>query len=728
MKSSHCDQSELLSDYVVNGLPDAVAEQLDEHVAECAVCSRMLKTILDESPAPGWLALARQRATLHKAAEGPSRFPGVCASIAGTQRYHRVRRAGSGGMGVVWEGWDELIGRPVALKELGPGNYHIHGLQRLLQEATALSRLSHPHIVSVFDVIQCDDAPTLVMEFVDGLSLSAWQQGRPLTPRDAAELTLVIVDALHHAHVRGVVHRDVKPSNVLLKTPVSGVLPRDESGKLMVKLGDFGLARIIGDATLTMPDQRPGTPSYMAPEQLLNQGSANASTDIYSVGVLLYELLTGRPPFFARDPSVMLLMIQQHDLIPPCRLQPLTPRDLETICLKCLELQPQHRYPSAEALRSDIAAFLDGKPIAAQPASRLRKLQRWVQLHRLHAAVITSTALALAGIAGAGFLSANHAKDLLEISKDSEKKALDVARSEKMLRERAELAELQAREIAAKESALRSSHRQLLFKSINIADKYIRLTEKVSSESTSSAAEEVMLDADFLAEQVINTHLMQDTDRTTPLTWSDLELAMRYISLKQFSNHVTNIGDLLNEVDRSLAAFRDAPEDPLKYIEFVQERYSVFRRGADVLEGVCRQSRDWTSLASVWQKKAEATTSDHQLRERFFGGSLAAFTRARKSGCILKDFPNADRFQRAVQCLQPLADSLLPPKNATPEYRKGRYLLRLSVLADLHEFHSADGNLLEASAFAERTKREAAEFVQWDCTNEDITPVLERLK
>jgi len=726
MTLANCPQSGLLSGYLSNQLPDVLASELDEHLAECAECGQLLMKLVDETPAPGWLTLARQREALSRSAAERLKCAEAFTGLSGTPRYARLRKVGAGGMGVVWEGRDTLIGRPVALKELGPGNHHVRGLQRLLQEATALSKMSHPHIVSVFDVIQCDAAPMLVMEFVDGLSLSAWQQGSPLPPRDAAELSLVIADALHHAHQHGVIHRDVKPSNILLKTHAPGVLPRDQSGQLLVKLSDFGLARIIGDLSLTISGQLPGTPSYMAPEQLTDHGRADVGTDVFSAGVLLYELLTGRPPFAGREPSLVLHMIQHHEPVPPSLIQPLMLRDLETICLKCLEREPRNRYAGAGELRTDLAAFLDGKPIAARPVSRLRKLLRWANQHRSHATLITSTALALTVAAAAGFLTASRTSDLLKLSRKSEQLAIEAANTEKTLRERAEDAEVQAIELARSEASLRSSHRQLLLKVIAVADKSIRSAGQKSAPLT-SGDEDVRLDADFLANQVIHAYLMRYTSPSDLLSWSDLELAMRYLSLKQFSRDMTNVQGLLEQVDRSLTASRDAPEDPEKYVEFLRVRYTYFVGGTDPFEAVSGHCREWTQLARSWQLKVAVAAPLPADRERFLKASIAALTQARGSGYAISSFPNPQKNQATVKLLQPIADLLQPLDGEPATCSRERYLLRLTVLADLAEVHKAAGDTDKASAVAEQTRQECSLYTQWNCASEDVEPILRRL-
>jgi serine/threonine-protein kinase len=275
---------------------------------------------------------------------------------------------GQGGMGVVYQAWHLRLNRPVALKMLLAGAYaRPEELQRFLREAETLAGLNHPNIVRVHDAGGTDTQPWFTMELLEGGSLSRQLAGTPQPARQAAQLLATLAEAMHAAHQAGIIHRDLKPANVLLTA--DGV-PR---------ITDFGLARRLeGHAGLTSSGAAVGTPSYMAPEQA--QGKLRAlgpAVDVYALGAILYELLTGRPPFRAETAAETLLQVIHSEPVPPSRLNARVPRDLETICLKCLEKEPRRRYPSARALAEDLGRFLEGRPILARPLSRAERCWRW---------------------------------------------------------------------------------------------------------------------------------------------------------------------------------------------------------------------------------------------------------------------------------------------------------------------------------------------------------------
>lgn len=332
-------------------------------------------------------------------------IPGVLSD--GGLRYQIVRPLGSGGSGDVWEGWDQLLQRAVAIKLLRSAAPGLQETQRMLQEAAALGRLSHPHIVGVYEVQARGHQPALIMEYISGPTLAQALRGQPCSATTAARLTEMLSSAVTHAHDHGVIHRDLKPSNILLQ-PLPSAEPRVDSPRAVLedycpKIADFGLARLLDERSLTVSGQQLGTPSYMAPEQVAAvPGSSGPLLDVYGLGAVLYELLTGRPPFASSDPALTMAMILREDPVPPKRLVPSTPRDLETICLKCLAKVPGQRYQTVAALRADLTAFLEHRPISARPVSRLSRTLGWVRRNRLEAAsLIGFAALLLTIVLGA---------------------------------------------------------------------------------------------------------------------------------------------------------------------------------------------------------------------------------------------------------------------------------------------------------------------------------------
>jgi serine/threonine-protein kinase len=282
--------------------------------------------------------------------------------------YELLQEIGRGAMGVVYKAWDPRLKRFVALKVLISGEHaSTIDLARFRAEAQAAAGLSHRNIVSVYQVGECEGKAYFGMQYVEGTTLAAMVRDGPLPPREAARLVGLIARAVEHAHRHGVLHRDLKPSNVLL----------DKEGQPLVT--DFGLAKrqaastsssTDGTASLTATGMIVGTPSYMAPEQAAAEpGSVGPASDVYSLGAILYELLTGRPPFQAASAVDVLLLVRTEEVVRPRQLNPGIDADLEFICLKCLEKRPQHRYSSAGKLADDLEAFLSGEPVSARSSS-----------------------------------------------------------------------------------------------------------------------------------------------------------------------------------------------------------------------------------------------------------------------------------------------------------------------------------------------------------------------
>jgi serine/threonine-protein kinase len=298
---------------------------------------------------------------------------------------------GRGGMGVVYKAQHLRLGRLVALKMVLAGAHAgREELARFRHEAEALASLQEPHIVQVYEVGEHDHNPYLALEFVDGASLDQ-KLGTAQPPRQAAELVETLARAIYCAHLRGVIHRDLKPANVLL------------TAQGMPKITDFGLAKRLGE-----PDSRTktgtvmGTPSYMAPEQAAGKTSAiGPATDIYGLGAIFYQLLTGRPPFAAATPLETIQQVQSADPVAPTRIQPKVPADLETICLKCLHKEPPGRYASAFDLAEDLRRFLAGEPILARPVPLRERLWKWARRRPAAAALIVVSALMVVSL-GAG--------------------------------------------------------------------------------------------------------------------------------------------------------------------------------------------------------------------------------------------------------------------------------------------------------------------------------------
>jgi hypothetical protein len=322
---------------------------------------------------PERLLAAGRPATAPTADSG--RFPG----------YELLGEIGRGGAGVVYKARQLLPPRLVALKVLHAG---VGEAVRFRVEAEAIARLRHPNIVQVYEVGQRDGPPHLALEYVDGDSLARRLAGTPLPAPEAARLVQTLAEAMHHAHQMGVVHRDLKPANVLLASPVATRCQRvgDTEAHTQAacgyepKIADFGLAKLLGGdgSGPTESGAVLGTPSYMAPEQA-GGGSraAGPAVDVYALGAILYECLTGRPPFKAATSLDTMLQVLSEEPVPPRRLLPGLPRDLETVCLKCLDKDPRRRYATAQELADELKRFLAGEPVRARPVGRPARLWRW---------------------------------------------------------------------------------------------------------------------------------------------------------------------------------------------------------------------------------------------------------------------------------------------------------------------------------------------------------------
>jgi hypothetical protein len=330
---------------------------------------------------------------------------------------------GRGGMGVVYLAEQTALGRLVALKFL---KAELAGSPsqraRLQAEATALARVQHPNIVQIFSTGTHAGQSFIVQEYVDGGSLDRKLTRQPAPARLAAEMLVTLARAVEHAHRQRIIHRDLKPSNVLL---TAGGTP---------KISDFGLAKQSDLDCAPHQSQSGailGSPSYMAPEQSLGKkGTVGPLADIYALGAILYEMLTGRPPFLAASTLETLEQLRTTEPVPPRRLQPGLPRDIETICLKCLSKNPAHRYATAAALADDLERFLAGRAILARPISWAERLTKWVRRHpataaSLGVAALAAGALVIGGLTYQSLLRAalKRSEASAELARIEEKKA-----------------------------------------------------------------------------------------------------------------------------------------------------------------------------------------------------------------------------------------------------------------------------------------------------------------
>jgi aminoglycoside phosphotransferase (APT) family kinase protein len=314
---------------------------------------------------------------------------------------------GQGGVGVVFRARNLRLGRPVALKMLRAGAYAgPTELARFQREAETVASLSHPNIVQIYEVGDHEGQPYFTMEFVDGGNLAQKLTATPPPVRWAAELVASLAEAVAVANGVGIVHRDLKPANILLTADGTP------------KISDFGLARRLeGENALTWTGTAVGTPSYMAPEQASGTaGPVGPSADVYGLGAVLYELLTGRPPFRGGTALETFRKVLADQPIPPSRLNTLVLRDLETVCLKCLQKEPQSRYSSAAALAEDLRRYLFGQVVLARPVGDVERVGKWIRRNPAVASLSATAVLALVGGTVVSLLFARQAGQKADIA------------------------------------------------------------------------------------------------------------------------------------------------------------------------------------------------------------------------------------------------------------------------------------------------------------------------
>ncbi len=353
----------------------------------CPVCLLRQSLAVFESPEPE--PRAADVAALEAAGFTPLR------SAIPSERFGDYRlenEVGRGGMGIIYRAHQISLNRKVALKMIVAGPLSSADFaKRLRVEAEVTAALDHPNIVAIHEVGEHQGQPFFTMRLVEGLNLAQALKAGSFEPRRAATVMITVARAVQHAHERGVLHRDLKPSNILL----------DPQGEPHVT--DFGLAKIVhADSTLTLSQAALGTPSYMAPEQA-SGGSRQVTiaADVYSLGAVLYEMLTGRPLFEAETPVQAIQQILEREPQRPSRINPRIDRDLETICLKCLNKEPKRRYVSAAALADDLERWLGAKPIQARPVGRIE--QGWLWCRRKPGlAALTALVAIFAGVVVVG--------------------------------------------------------------------------------------------------------------------------------------------------------------------------------------------------------------------------------------------------------------------------------------------------------------------------------------
>jgi serine/threonine protein kinase/WD40 repeat protein len=397
-----CPTAEQLAHLLAEELAEPERKCVEGHVETCLACQEILERMtavgldaadkVSPSKVVGETSVRRSQAGEAALLERVIAAPpdSIWPTLPG---YDIAEVLGRGGMGVVYKAWQRQPHRLVALKMVLAGAHASRDeLARFRNEIEAVARLHDPHIVQIYEVGEYEHRPYFSMDFADGGTLAEKLQGTPLPARQAAELVQTLARAVHRAHEQGIIHRDLKPANILLQRKSESQKPKPEDNGGAVreigfrltdcepKISDFGLAKILtsGGAAQTQSGAVLGTPSYMPPEQAAGRIRAvGPAADVYALGALLYELLTGRPPFRAETPLETVRQVLSEEPVTPRSLQPRVPWDLQTITLKCLAKEPGKRYQSALALAEDLHRFLVAQPILGRPVGKPERLARW---------------------------------------------------------------------------------------------------------------------------------------------------------------------------------------------------------------------------------------------------------------------------------------------------------------------------------------------------------------
>ncbi len=430
-ESKNCPDESQLTDLLMGQLDEASEAMIETCVSRCTVCEQKLACLSDSEEIQRWQQLlsgdgamiefsAEQKIqqAIERSVGGQPKRPQQITAELEAAGFLEIKKIGSGGMGVVYKARQSKLNRTVAIKVLRYRSGDVNQHERILREAEAIAKIKHENVLQIHDVGEINDQPYLVFEFIDGPSLNKLAARQPQDPNATAMVVYDIAKGIAAAHRLGIVHRDIKPANILM----SPKHPHESESALnafVPKVADFGLAKEIHHPNeetrgITQTNQLLGTPSYMSPEQIAGQRETiGLQSDVYSIGVMLYELLSGSLPFTEKSPYQLLKNIEKLEPISLRRQNRNLPVDLEAICFKCLEKNPQRRYANAELVADDLERFLTGNSVLAKTPNGLNRTNKWIRRNPM-ATLLVATVLtsAIVGV----FAWANFTRELSRLN------------------------------------------------------------------------------------------------------------------------------------------------------------------------------------------------------------------------------------------------------------------------------------------------------------------------
>lgn len=613
--------SEQLQAYATGIVQGEVATWIESHIALCDSCSRRLEETNDDP----LIAMLRDNSSTGLSTLGQTNRPPSqrlssrplnhsSSKLRLTAGFEVLSELGRGGMGIVYLAWQSSLRREVALKMIARGDLaNKDELIRFRREAEAAASLRHPSIAHVYDVGEQDGQPFIAMELVRGCTLSQHLKRGPLPIPTAVSLLVKLADAVRHAHCQLVIHRDLKPSNILLEGCQAHGSPAVE---LEPKIVDFGLAKradSLENATLT--GDLVGTPSYMSPEQAMGIKDVGPATDIYSLGAIFYECLVGRPPFQGASTMETLELVRSSEPVRPTNLRPGMHRDLETICLKCLEKNPNQRYLGANDLLEDLEHFQAGRPIRARPTGWVGRFHKWARRRPALATLLAVIVLAIASLIGLG-LSYNRSLRL----------ALNTAREEE---------------------ARANKNFQFAFRSIEQLLERVGFDQLTDRPEMEELREELMSSAVAFYSELLETQPTSDQESRRQYYRALAKLGTLQGMLGQAETASDNLQKAIDLQSKLAEEFPKRPEIQHELAVSIldhgmlEKNATEIRRAVDLLRSIepnypaCR-----TDLAEALNDFAIFSSAEE--RERFHNASLEVRQQ------LLKDFPEDPRLQLGV--------------------------------------------------------------------------------